>query len=371
MAFSRLAAKEDIPILKALWKQRFQDSDTFIDYFFQHRFLPFFSVITEEDGELRNMMHAYPVTLHFRGKQISSALLSGFATDSRYERRGFLSSSFHFLYRHLYQQGMQTVVLTPVALPYYYAFGCFGATRSTFITAEHIPLVSCTETKAAILSPTEQAFLLYPCYQQKMRQYSGSIARSFADFQTKMMDYEADGGKCIALFSKNVVTAYSIYYEYQDTLRAEETLALDAQSEKQIANALFSLHTGSKLSMKLPPDTSFSPDFCIKERRPQGVSGMINVSSLLKALSCAVPYTVKIQDTILPENCGVFNFKGERVNTDPQIILSAGHFLQFLEGYASLKELGNDGYAEIIDEKAAEHLDTLLPKQKCFIVDEY
>ena len=45
---------EDKPYLRALWQSCFGDSDSFLDYYFEKRFIPEYTVCTIEDDELVN-----------------------------------------------------------------------------------------------------------------------------------------------------------------------------------------------------------------------------------------------------------------------------------------------------------------------------
>ena len=53
----------------------------------------------------------------------------------------------------------------------------------------------------------------------------------------------------------------------------------------------------------------------------------------------------------------------------PVFEISAGHLLQVLVGYHSFAEIRNE--LKIFDEEKYKELDAFLPKQKCYIIDEY
>ena len=97
--------------------------------------------------------------------------------------------------------------------------------------------------------------------------------------------------------------------------------------------------------------------------------GLCNAAVLLEALELEIPYGIQIKDHIVPENNGIFDFKGNPYKNEPVFEISAGHLLQMLVGYYDLEELKN----EIIvhDEKKFEEIRALLPKQNCYIIDEY
>ena len=97
--------------------------------------------------------------------------------------------------------------------------------------------------------------------------------------------------------------------------------------------------------------------------------GLCNASALLQALQLELPYAFRLTDTVIPENNGVFNFRGKPSAEAPVFEISAGHLLQVLVGYHSFAEIRNE--LKIFDEEKYKGLDAFLPKQKCYIIDEY
>ena len=52
MAVQRLCTIEDKPFLRALWQRCFGDTDSFLDYYYDNRFYPEYTVCTIEDDKL-------------------------------------------------------------------------------------------------------------------------------------------------------------------------------------------------------------------------------------------------------------------------------------------------------------------------------
>ena len=97
--------------------------------------------------------------------------------------------------------------------------------------------------------------------------------------------------------------------------------------------------------------------------------GLCNGPALLKALNLEIPYGFKVNDHVVPENNGVFDFKGNNYTNEPVFEISTGHLLQVLVGYHSLRELEKE--IVVFDREKFDEIDTLLPKQNCYIIDEY
>ena len=97
--------------------------------------------------------------------------------------------------------------------------------------------------------------------------------------------------------------------------------------------------------------------------------GLCDASALLKQLQLEIPYGFKLHDPVVKENNGIFDFSGNVYTDIPVFEISAGHLLQALAGYHSLEELRDE--LNINDEAKFTIINRLLPKQKCYIIDEY
>ena len=134
MAVQRICTMEDKPYLRALWQSCFGDSDSFLDYYFEKRFIPEYTVCTIEDDELVNAMYSYPVNMYIRNYIVPSAMLAGFSTDKRYRGRGYMSTAFKILLTKLSDDGIAVAPHTPVKHESYFPLENYTATDTSFIS---------------------------------------------------------------------------------------------------------------------------------------------------------------------------------------------------------------------------------------------
>lgn len=273
---------------------------------------------------------------------------------------------FSFEMNHLKKAGYLVAVHTPAVLNSYFSFGHLPVADAIYLSCSVIPLQKKTEN-IHILNKNRWKEL-YPLYKKFAEKYSGIIRRTEEDFLRKAADYAADGGKTVAYIENNNIKAYAFYYQTETEMLCVEAVAEEGYWENLI-EGLFSLGAGLKFSAKLPPEIELSYSFAKLERKQKGVMGLCNVSGLLKALELDIPYCFKLNDPVVPDNNGVFDFKGNITSETPVFELSAGHLLQVLTGYYSLIELKND--LHVFDEEKLKEINNLLPKQNCYIIDEY
>lgn len=362
----RIAEQKDKSKYKELWKICFGDSDAFCDWFFEHRFSPAYSVVLEENEEIPSCMQAFPYTVQIRGENVAGAMLCGVSTHPDHRKKGYMGKIFTFEMNHLRDMGCAVAVHTPAVLPSYFSFGHLPVADAAYLSCNVIPSQKLSGN-ISIISEKDWN-ILYPLYSTFSKKYSGIIQRTEEDFMRKAADYAADGGKAIAYIENDRIRAYAFYYQTDTKLISVEAVAEDGYWA-ELMHGLFAIGTGLKFSAKLPPEVKVSFPFAEMKQVTKGVMGLCDVTALLKALKLDIPYGFKIRDHVVPENNGHFNFYGEHYDKDPVFEISAGHLLQVLVGYHTLEELKND--IVVYDEVKFAEINACLPKQECYIIDEY
>lgn len=362
----RVAVMEDKKDFYRLWKICFGDSDAFCDWFFHHRFAPDYSVCLKTEAEIASCMQGFPYSFLIRGREIPGAMLCGVSTHPKQRKKGFMGKIFRYEMNHLHQKGCIVAPHTPAVLKSYFSFGHFPVADAAYLESECIPKL---EPPPHIVSIEKKDWKkLYPLYQHFSEKYSGILMRTETDFLRKAADYSADGGEAIAYTVNSQIKGYAFFYKLEDRLVCTEAVAEDGYWYL-LMEGLFMRAEGCAFSAKLPPDLYLAFPFAKMKRVQKGVMGLCSVSGLLRLLRLKIPYGFRITDTVVPENNGCFDFQGNTCHDKPVFEISAGHFLQALIGYRSLYELREQ--IEIYDEEKFEEMDSLLPKQHCYIIDEY
>lgn len=366
----RLAHETDKEDFKKLWSMCFGDSFEFINWFFENRFIANYSICLKQNKNFISCMQSYPMDINIRGKLVKGAMLCGVCTHPEYRGKGFMKDVFTYMMRFLYKEHMILAVHTPAILESYYFFGHYPVSDACYLTADYIPFYEKLDNIKEV--QIEEYSKIYLCYYQFANLYSGIIHRTKDDFLLKWKDYQADGGRCIAYISDDIVKGYCFFYLTEATIQAVEVVADTEESFVYVLKGLFSYGEGKKLHVKLPSKyCSIQFDFTKTSVIPKGVAGVINISSLLETVSCGTGYAIKVVDPIIPENNGIFDLEGNRINQDPDIEIEAGRLTQLLVGYVTLKDLIKQNQVKVLRQKAVEELHELFPIAECYIVDEY
>ena len=118
----RPAVRTDRPALRALWKQAFQDSEDFLDRFFETAFAPDRSRVAVINGTIVAALYWFPCTC----RRQSLAYLYAVATDEAHRRQGLCSGLLADTRRHLIELGFAGILLVPGSAGLFQLYGRMG-----------------------------------------------------------------------------------------------------------------------------------------------------------------------------------------------------------------------------------------------------
>lgn len=363
----RVAEEKDKKDFYRLWKVCFHDSDAFCRWLFENRFYPDYSVCLETGKEVASCMQAVPYTLWLRGKAIPAAMLCGVSTHPEHRKKGYMGKIFSFEMNLLRGKGAIVAPHTPAVLESYFPFGHFPVADACYLECDSVPEYAGSNAVCQFSAKSDFE-RLFPIYIAFAKKYSGMILRTKEDFLRKCEDYASDGGKCVVYMRNDEIKGYCFFYQTEESVVCVEAVAEDGFFHA-LLEGLYPYAVGRSLSVKLPPDIYIHPPFGKVIRRQKGVMGLCNLAELLRILNLEIPYGFAVKDSVVAENEGCFDFKGNRYNGLPAFEIEAGRLLQVLVGYCTLNESRNS--ITIKDEAAFKQIDRLLPKCSCYIIDEY
>ncbi len=293
----RSARKSDLPQLRQIWKDIFHDTDSFINWQMNRRFIAELCAVCEEDGRIVSCLYGYPLPLSFGGKAVDNILVSGVATLPEYRGRGLMTELFKFYLNRLYALDVPFVSLTPVNPAYYAGIGAVPLTESVIVSggkAEKKAEVPFKVEKTDILSAAAK---LKACYERFMPAYSGVSIRGDY-FEIKMSEYTEESCECMtAANEKGDILGYLVYItegKYAD--------CLEAVGDNEAVKGLLS-------EIKLPFKAVLPPDFPLENISGNIVRNACNsmgrIVSLRKFLAYfpeLEPFSKGIYDDIISSN---------------------------------------------------------------------
>lgn len=105
----------DTAELKVLWKNIFQDTDFYIDLFFEKKYVPENTFLVKTDGCIASMLYFFPADFHFRECSVPTAYICGVATRPEYRGRGYSREILFRAIDAIRQRGYKAAFLIPAS----------------------------------------------------------------------------------------------------------------------------------------------------------------------------------------------------------------------------------------------------------------
>ena len=203
----RYGKNDDILQLKKIWSDIFKDSDEFINWFFENRFMADLCYVCEENGEIVSCLHGYPITLNVKGTSVKAISVSGVATLPEFRGKGIMKKLLKEYLLKVKEMGYPLAVLTAENPEIYKSMGFVHITDAFFGYEFRGEKQKVTE-----INIKENIEKLKKCYEKYCEKYSGNIIRGDF-FDVKMQEYISEKCKCLARFDNGEVSAYLVYAE--------------------------------------------------------------------------------------------------------------------------------------------------------------
>ncbi|MBU5450678.1 GNAT family N-acetyltransferase [Acetivibrio sp. MSJd-27] len=106
---------DDTAELKALWKNIFQDTDFYIDLFFQKKYVPENTFLVKIDGCIASMLYFFPADFYFCECSVPAAYICGVATRPEYRGQGYSREILFKAIDAIRQRGYKAAFLIPAS----------------------------------------------------------------------------------------------------------------------------------------------------------------------------------------------------------------------------------------------------------------
>ena len=239
----RMLTADDRAQAKALWRSTFDDPPAFVDWFFDNRYLPEWSVGVFDGKELISAIHGTPMELTLKDRYFAALMTSGVATVPQERGKGHMYAAMRFLQAEADERGVHAMFNHPQRPGAYAHLGFRPSTFTKYWQGEG-------EYQPGEVMPysEEKAFSIYASISQR---YTGFALRDRDAFRLKMADYAADGAKGFLVKQAGEIVGYCVYFDKEEVY-GEEALSMTGYGP--ILQELKEIAGDKPVSAKLPPD---------------------------------------------------------------------------------------------------------------------
>lgn len=332
-----MSTKDEV---KALWKLCFDDSDAFIDLYFDRKYKDDINMAVREDGKIVSALQMLPYSMTFCGGIIPTSYISGACTHPDYRNHGVMRRLLQQTHRRMYDDGIWLSTLIPAEewlFGYYaksgYAPG-FSYIAETVPAGSLRPSAACEVKEEGFASGEDGDRLLsaehYRYFDACMHKRSCCIQHLREDFLVVMADLRLSNGKLLVARLRGRIAGMAFCVMEDGVLHVKELLADDEAVQEALLAEAARLHRVSAM-VCLSPSSSGACHL--------GMARVIHAGKLLSLFARKYPSSrlcICIEgDEAIPENNGCYTVEAgvcsrERLKGEKYRVCSIGAFTRLL-----------------------------------------
>lgn len=289
--------------VKALWELCFDDSEEFVDLYFEKRYSDDMNVFVQRDGRIVSALQIIPYPMTFCGSIIPVSYISGACTHPDYRKQGWMRQLLADAHRRMYEEDVWLSMLIPAneeLLDYYaksgyaptFGYACMNVYAKDLF---HSPLYKVEDETEDLAFQCEH----YRYFSSRMRNRLCCVLHSKDDFLIVMADLRLSHGKLLVARRGGLVHGMAFCVKEGDRLVVKELLADNDIIKSSLMKKAAELFGVDEMVCLVP---SFVDTLYL------GLARVIHAERMLALVARRYPLVemyVQIQgDDTLPENNG-------------------------------------------------------------------
>ena len=325
-----LLTKEEIKQqTRDLWKKCFQDSDEFLDMYFEEKYSDEANITLQPEGEVVGALQSLAYRMTFYGAIVPAYYLSGLSVSESYRKRGMASALLHEAHRRMYQQGGILSFLVPgdEQLQHFYEQPHHGAYwTAVYRKLEEVTQSGPVDEKIEISQPDDWGQDLYVFFRRNTSNMPFMLHPSENDFFAALADCDLEGGMVLVARRKHRLLGVCLAVVEKDGKCVLRSLLSTDERVKDCFIHYLKEKTGVTQVYARVAVAGSTPGAI-----PYAMARVINVEKFLRTVVSVYPdFELHIgvgEDLDIPENNGYYMVKdGKVVITDekPESIVTPG-----------------------------------------------
>ena len=351
----RYAREEEIDSIKEIWNYCFNDEDTFVDYYFNHKYKNYNTIVACEDNDIVSSLQLNQYKINLDNKVYDTSYVVGVSTFPQVRGRGYMRNIMDFSLNELYKKGQLISILMPIDYRLYRKYGyehCYDQLEYN-INIDDLKnfnlngrLYKATEKNIDDLININNIFL---------EDINGNTVRDKDYYINLFKEVKSEGGH-IYVYKDGSYKGYIIYFLNGENMFVRELFYKDLDSLKSILKFIYNHNTQCKsVTISAPVNDKIkfvleNPKTTDIKIKPFMMGRVINVEEYLNGLqveeSIDISANIFIEDKFIKENNGVFNIeiknkkvKAKKVRGNYSLSLSINSFTQLAFSYVDIKDI--------------------------------
>ena len=384
----RYAKEDEIDNIKDIWNYCFNDVDSFVDYYFNHKYNNKNTIVVCEDTDIVSSLQLNQYKIKLDNKIYDASYVVGVSTFPQVRGRGYMKKIMDYSLNELYKKGQLISILMPIDYRLYRKYGyehCYDQLEYNINIED---LKSFNLTGRLYKANEENIDDLIDINNTFLEDLNGNTVRDKEYYLNLFKEVNSEGGH-IYLYNNGTYTGYIIYFLNDDNMFVRELFYKDLDSLKSILKFIYNHNTQCKkvtISAPINDKIKFvldNPKNTEIKIKPFMMGRVINVEEYINGLEVDedidINANIFIEDNFIKENNGVFNIKikdkkveARKINGDYSLYLNINNFTQLAFSYVDIKDimiLNNINQDD--SNKDAIHLLKILFNKKENYINEY
>lgn len=245
MDYRKLEFK-DLSKAKALWKQAFGDSDSYIDFTFKNNLTLENSLAIFDDEKLACMLFMLPKTLTFEKKEINTYFIVGVSTDNEYRYQGHARSIMENAKEYLFKKDISLVFLYPFNHDFYKKldYHTISSMRRIEFSKTNSNFRSDYDYEVFDINNQANLEILLNLYNEFKKTKQSYFRRSIKDYELRLKTMYCDDGKILIVSKNGEAKGYVLYFIEKNKVNCLESVFLDNKTALNTLNELSNNYNG-------------------------------------------------------------------------------------------------------------------------------
>lgn len=357
-------------MLKEIWKESFNDSEEYIDWYFKNIYSEKNLVTMEENGKIIGGVHKFEYKFHIGKRENFGKYLVGMGVFPEHRGTGIMENLLKRVFEKCKKNGEEIITLTPVNERIYFKYGFEYISVLEKYTFDFSELVG--ERILSIERITKDNFSdeiileMINIYLTNMKGKKIYVNRSYENFKQMVKEIFFEKGILYLIYNGEVLEGYILLKKGQEEIYVKEMIYNNINSLKTIFYILEGYKNYfKKLEIIMPKNSELDEIFIEKKRIKKEIVNELQGRILLakKFLEDTIEKIdkiiyIKVKDDILHENNNIYEIKNGEVNISTKkewdMEIGIGALIALGSGNKRVKNLEKAGKCKIKKGKKEE-----------------
>ena len=288
---------------RQLWKAVFDDSESFVNLYFNRRFTPENTICVFDKGHVVSAMQSLPYDMTFCNSVIRIGYVSGLATLPDFRNRGLAARVLHESHRRLFDNGALLSLLIPAECSLFDYYHRMNYVACSYFSEEQVMCEShlnVDKSKTYVPAPRLTQNVI-DFVQREMQKRTCCIQHSKNDVEDIYQVMKMENGSFPLLLDRDEIVAAAMTEFVEGVLRVNDVLGSESYRNELLKH----------IAKTEKPTTMLVRNFKARNK-PYGMARIINAKIFIDIIAKSNPdmdFTFSIVDDEIVENNGTYSIK--------------------------------------------------------------